>query len=82
MRSSKKRKSWNRSLEYHARKAAELKERRALNTQELGAEVNVVKAVSMPPVARDKSSEIDEAGGDAIYRIVNHAHQRDPRRKW
>jgi hypothetical protein len=30
----------------------------------------------------DKEAPIDSGGGDAMYRVVNHAHQRDPKKKW
>lgn len=30
----------------------------------------------------DKEVPIDSGGGDAMYRAVNHAHQRDPKKKW
>lgn len=23
-----------------------------------------------------------DSGGDAMHKVVNHAHQRDPRKKW
>lgn len=33
-------------------------------------------------VEAEKSPPVDVTGGDAFYLKVNHAHRRDPKKKW
>ncbi|MFY7341561.1 hypothetical protein [Enterobacter cloacae complex sp. IR5422] len=33
-------------------------------------------------VAHEKTEVDDDSGGDAMFKVVNHAHQRNPNRKW
>lgn len=33
-------------------------------------------------VAHEKTEVDDDSGGDAMFKVVNHAHQRNPNKKW
>lgn len=33
-------------------------------------------------VAQEKVEVDDDTGGDAMFKVVNHAHQRNPNKKW
>lgn len=33
-------------------------------------------------VAHEKAEVEDDSGGDAMFKVVNHAHQRNPNKKW
>lgn len=40
------------------------------------------KAIISPPVPRDYASVDDTSKDDIMYRVVNHAHQRNASKKW
>lgn len=33
-------------------------------------------------VAHEKTEIDNNSGGDAMFKVVNHAHQRNPKKKW
>lgn len=33
-------------------------------------------------VAHEKTEIENNSGGDAMFKVVNHAHQRNPKKKW
>jgi len=46
-----------------------------------GCSIKTLKALSLPGETREQAQE-DERDGDAMFRKVNHAHQRNPNKKW
>lgn len=46
------------------------------------AENRVDKATESPALPRDGKKEEEPPKDDIMNRVVNHAHQRDPRKKW
>lgn len=46
-----------------------------------GCSEAALKATDLPGETKEPEQE-SVVGGDAIHKVVNHAHQRDPRKKW
>ncbi|NXZ86390.1 hypothetical protein HZI30_05495 [Serratia fonticola] len=87
-RENSRKRRLKRRQETHSEKIAEYKENERLLAEKLKEEKRlqevsdrVLKAVHTPVVAKDLSPA-QEPKDDAMNHKVNHAHQRDPRKKW
>lgn len=44
--------------------------------------MNRVEKATATPFPRDSGKEPEEPHEDVMHRVVNHAHQRNPKKKW
>ncbi|RAW92453.1 transcriptional regulator [Photorhabdus sp. S8-52] len=45
-------------------------------------EKKLVKIITSPSLPRDHEKEEIAPKDDVMFRVVNHAHQRNPKKKW
>ncbi|HCO3755921.1 TPA: hypothetical protein ACNTUM_000663 [Escherichia coli] len=80
---SRNRRREQRRKEREAKKLSE-QEARKLEMENAGGlpALKAAKAIDSAVVPVKDEIFIDDQGGDAMNLVVNHAHQRDPRKKW